>query len=176
MAHRTGGSKRGRQSPLPRRDAHLEKEFETAGGWIALIDFMALRGGVSHLVRFVVDRRGRVRIRSELGIRFDYGAVTPWVTRLEDGTGIQAVASPDMVVLRTTAPLRGENLTSVAELSVEAGEIVPFVLSYRPSQLAPPAPLNAEQALADTEAVWRAWSSRCRHAGPWHEAVLRSYT
>lgn len=153
----------------------LETEFETAGGWITLIDFMALRGGVSHLVRLVVGRRGRVSIRSELVIRFDYGAVTPWVMRLEDGTGIKAVAGPDMVVLRTTAPLRGENLTSVAELSVEAGEIVPFALSYSPSQIAPPAPLDAEQALADTEAAWRAWSSRCRHTGPWHDDVLRSH-
>ena len=62
----------------------LETEFESAGGWITVIDFMALRGGVSDLVRLVVGRRGRVRIRSELVIRFDYGAVVPWVTRLED--------------------------------------------------------------------------------------------
>ena len=37
----------------------LETEFESAGGWITVIDFMALRGGVSDLVRLVVGRRGR---------------------------------------------------------------------------------------------------------------------
>jgi|UPI000783F495 GH15 family glucan-1,4-alpha-glucosidase len=153
----------------------LETELETAGGWITVIDFMALRGGVSDLVRLVVGRRGRVRIRSELVIRFDYGAVVPWVTRLEDGTGIQAVAGPAMVVLRTTAPLHGENLSTVAELSVEAGDTVPFVLSYSPSHVAPPATLDPEAALAETEAFWQNWSSRCRHTGPWHEAVLRSH-
>ena len=153
----------------------LETEFESAGGWITVIDFMALRGGVSDLVRLVVGRRGRVRIRSELVIRFDYGAVVPWVTRLEDGTGIQAVAGPSMVVLRTTAPFHGENLSTVAELSVEAGDTVPFVLTYSPSHVAPPAPLDPEAALAETEAFWQDWSSRCRHTGPWHEAVLRSH-
>ena len=29
--------------------------------------------------------RGQLAIRTELVIRFDYGSLTPWVTRLEDG-------------------------------------------------------------------------------------------
>ena len=33
-------------------------------------------------------------------LRFGYGAIVPWVTRLHDGT-LRAIAGPDMVLLRT---------------------------------------------------------------------------
>ena len=37
-------------------------------------------------------------MRMELVIRFDYGAIVPWVRRLEDDTRI-AIAGPDAVAL-----------------------------------------------------------------------------
>lgn len=43
-------------------------------------------------------------MQSELIIRFDYGSVLPWVNRADDGT-VCAVAGPDMLVLRTSAPV-----------------------------------------------------------------------
>ena len=43
----------------------------------------------------------------------------------------RAIAGPDMVVLRTPAAMRGENLKSVADFVVKEGETVPFVLRYR---------------------------------------------
>ena len=39
-------------------------------------------------------------------MRFGYGAIVPWVTRLEDGT-LRAVAGPDMLTLHTPVQLRG---------------------------------------------------------------------
>ena len=57
--------------------------------------------------------------------------------------------------------LRGENLKTVGEFTVRAGERVPFVLTYAPSHLPPPDPFDPEAALADTEAFWREWSSAC---------------
>ena len=50
--------------------------------------------------RIVIGRRGQLAMRCELVLRFDYGSIVPWVTRLEDGT-LEAVAGPDMAVLRT---------------------------------------------------------------------------
>lgn len=91
----------------------LETEFETAEGGITLVDFMPPRSVASDLVRLVIGRHGRVAMRTELVVRFDYGSVVPWVTRLDDGSGVRAVAGPDMVVLRTTAPLRGKVLSTV---------------------------------------------------------------
>src|SRR5207244_295674 len=92
----------------------LETEFETAEGAVTLVDFMPVRDKYCDLVRLVIGRRGRVRMDMEMILRFDYGASVPWVSRLEDGAGLRAVAGPDMVVLRTGVPLHGKDLTTVA--------------------------------------------------------------
>jgi GH15 family glucan-1,4-alpha-glucosidase len=151
----------------------LETRFETADGVVLLVDFMPLRGVHSSLVRLVIGERGQVAMRLELILRFGYGAVVPWVSRLEDGT-LRAVAGPDMVLLRSPVRLRGENLTTVGDFLVEAGHTVPFVLTYGPSHLPPPAPPNPMAALADTEAFWIEWSSAARPCAPWSGAIIRS--
>jgi GH15 family glucan-1,4-alpha-glucosidase len=153
----------------------LETDFHTADGAVTLIDFMSLRSEASDLVRLVVGRRGQVAMHTEFILRFDYGSIVPWVTRLEDGSGLRAIAGPDLVVLRTTAPVHGEDLKTVGEFAVAAGQTVAFVLSYGPSHRAPPAPIDPGKALSDTEEFWRAWSSRCQHTGEWHDEVLRSH-
>ncbi len=151
----------------------LETDIETTDGAVTVIDFMPPRGKASDVIRMVIGRRGQVAMRTELIIRFDYGSLVPWVTRLEDGT-LCAIAGPDMVVLRTPVSLRGEDLTTVGEFTVAAGQTVPFVLTYVASHLPPPRPVDAAAALADTEAFWRVWASRCAETGEWSEAVRRS--
>ncbi|MFN2566001.1 MAG: glycoside hydrolase family 15 protein [Gemmatimonadaceae bacterium] len=151
----------------------LETEFETADGAVTVVDFMPPRDTISDLVRLVVGKRGRVPMRTELIIRFDYGSIVPWVSRLDDGS-LRAVAGPDMVVLRTDVPLRGEGLKTVGEFVVSAGETVALVLSHAPSHLPPPRAIDPAAALADTEAFWRQWSGRCTYAGEWRDAVVRS--
>jgi GH15 family glucan-1,4-alpha-glucosidase len=151
----------------------LETVFATAEGEVALIDFMPPRGEASDVVRIVEGRRGRVDMRCELVIRFDYGAIVPWVTKAGDDT-LRAVAGPDMVVLRTPVRLRGENLKTVGDFTVTQGERVPFVLTYQPSHLSLPDPIDPEAALADTRAFWHEWSSRCSGGGEWEEPVKRS--
>ena len=69
-------------------------------------------------------------------------------TRLDDGT-LRAIAGPDTVVLRTPVPLRGEDLTTRRRVRrARPGETVPFVLTYAPSHLPPPAPIDPAAALA----------------------------
>ena len=154
----------------------LVTTFETASGIVELVDFMPPRDGSADLVRLVRGVRGRVELRTEFILRFDYGSIVPWVESLEDGGGLRAIAGPDTVVLRTSVPLHGRDLTTVGEFTVAAGEVVPFVLSYGPSHLPSPQGIDAERALRETEAFWRAWSDRCAPAGPWTEAVKRSLT
>ena len=151
----------------------LETDFETAEGAVTVVDFMPPRTSVSDLVRIVVGRRGRVAMRAELVVRFGYGSAVPWVTRLADGA-MRAIAGPDMIVLRTPVPLRGEDLTTVADFTVAAGETVPFVLTYGPSHHHPPRAIDPVRELASTEAFWRAWSERGTYRGEWPEAVSRS--
>jgi len=148
-----------------RRDSLvLETHFDTDDGAVAVVDFMppkdhALPDEASHIVRLVVGEAGAVEMRMELILRFGYGATAPWVSRLADGA-LRAIAGPDMVVLRTPAALAGENLTTVAALTVARGEVVPFVLSYGRSWRPPPAALDWERALADTQDFWTGWVSK----------------
>jgi GH15 family glucan-1,4-alpha-glucosidase len=150
----------------------LETEFETETGTAAVIDFMVPADGFN-LVRIVAGRSGRVVFQTELVVRFNYGASVPWVNRLADDT-INAIAGPERLVLRTPATLYGEDLKTVGELTVEAGESVPFVLSYGASFQEPPPPIDPFDALERTESFWREWSNRCPDVGPWTEAVKRS--
>ncbi len=151
----------------------LATVFETAEGAVELIDFMRPHHSPSHLVRLVRGLRGRVAMHTEFVLRFEYGSVVPWVERHPEG-GISAIAGPEMVVLRTSASLHGEDLKTVGDFAVDAGETIPFVLSYGPSHLPPPRPIDPERALHETEAYWRRWSGRCAPAGPWSDMVKRS--
>jgi GH15 family glucan-1,4-alpha-glucosidase len=151
----------------------LETTIETAAGAATVIDFMPPRGPASNVVRLVCGRRGRLAMRTELIIRFDYGSLVPWVTRLDEGS-LRAIAGPDMVVLRTSVPLRGIDFRTVGEFSISAGETVPFVLSYGLSHLPPPRPIDPAKALAATETFWSDWIGEAQSAGEWSEAVNRS--
>jgi len=152
----------------------LETTFATDAGEAVLIDFMPLReGGPSHLVRLVVGVRGTLRLCTELIIRFDYGASVPWVRRMENGD-LLAVSGPDMLVLRTSAELRGERLTTVGEFTVAAGETIPFVLTHCLSHLSEPEPIDARDALGRTQAFWEEWTSAHHGTGPYADCVTRS--
>ena len=151
----------------------LETLFETDDGAAALIDFMPLGGHHSTIVRLIQGTRGKLTMRTELIMRFGYGAIIPWVTQLEDGT-LRAVAGPDMLTLRTPVHLRGKDMTTVGEFTVGEGETVPFVLSYFPSHRPLQAAFDPVAALHDTQTFWQDWSAKCRPAGEWSDAVLRS--
>jgi GH15 family glucan-1,4-alpha-glucosidase len=151
----------------------LETEFTTADGTATLIDFMPPRGKASDVVRMVRGDRGQVAMHMELVIRFDYGRSVPWVTALEQN-GLRAIAGPHMVVLRSPLSTRGEDLKTVSDFTVRAGELVPLVLTYGASHEAMPEPIDPEAALEQTEAFWREWIARCTYKGPYTEAVQRS--
>ena len=151
----------------------LETEFQTEAGSAVIVDFMPPLDGDANLVRIVFGRSGQVMFCTEIVVRFDYGATVPWVTRTEDGT-IDAIAGPERLILRTPATLHGEDLKTVGEFTVGAGQSVPFVLSHGQSFASLPAPIDPLKALERTEAFWRQWSDRCPQVGPWTGAVKRS--
>lgn len=157
----------------------LETLFDTADGQVAVIDFMPREATSSSVIRIVEGRRGSVAMSMELALRFDYGASVPWVTRLREHhhratTAITAIAGPELAVLRSSVPLHGRHLTTIADFTVTEGERVQFVLSHGPSHLPPPVPIDAEVALRRTEELWREWSARCTYRGRWRDAVQRS--
>jgi GH15 family glucan-1,4-alpha-glucosidase len=150
----------------------LETTFENAQGSIRLIDFMPIRERFSDVVRIVEGIRGKVDLRMELALRFDYGRTVPWVTRIEDGQ--RAVAGPNLAVLHGSMPVYGEDLKSVADFMVGPGDRVWFTLTYGKSHRPDPDPIDAEQALKDTEEFWRAWCRPFQHEGPYRDMVERS--
>jgi GH15 family glucan-1,4-alpha-glucosidase len=157
----------------------LESTFETDSGAVTVIDFMPPRGVHSDLVRMVRGVRGRVDMRMDFTVRFEYGSAVPWVTqrratRAGDANVLTAIAGPDRVTLRTPVPLHGSDHHTVAEFTVAEGETRWFVLAYSQSHLEEPKPVDAAAALQDTEDFWREWSARCGYHGRWREAVHRS--
>jgi GH15 family glucan-1,4-alpha-glucosidase len=151
----------------------LESEWQVDGGRVRVIDFMPPRETTPDIVRIVEGLEGSVRMRTELVIRLDYGSVVPWVRRL-DAESLLAVGGPDGLLLRTPVELRPDDKTHVAEFTVKAGERVPFVLTWFPSHEDLPKPVDAEQALDDTESYWREWLEACRYDGEYADAVHRS--
>ena len=150
----------------------LETELATAGGTVAIIDFMPARTEAADLCRIVEGRSGRVAMEQVLRIRFDYGSIVPWVRR-EDG-GIVAVAGPDTLRLRASVPVHGQDMSTVARFEVAAGERVTFVLTWHPSHVSAPPPIDPTTALVDTESWWNEWAGRGQYRGPWEAAVCRS--
>src|SRR5438552_8644681 len=124
----------------------LETELETKNGAVRLIDFMPPRGENPDIIRIVEGLRGKVSMRMELIIRFDYGQIVPWVRRPEEHDGLEAIAGPDGLILRTPVETRGKDLTTVAEFTVEKGDRIPFVLTWFASHEEPPKKVNAEHA------------------------------
>jgi GH15 family glucan-1,4-alpha-glucosidase len=151
----------------------LETVWQTATGRVRVIDFMPPRETKPDIVRIVEGLDGRVQMRTELVIRFDYGSVVPWVRRLNDAT-ILAVGGPDGLTLRTPVDLEPDAMTHTAEFTVSAGDRVPFVLTWFPSHEDLPDVVDPEQALADTEVFWRDWMAGCSYKGEYAAAVRTS--
>ena len=151
----------------------LESEWQMPEGRVRVIDFMPPRGNDPDVVRIVEGLEGSVQMRTELVIRFDYGSVIPWVRRLDVRT-LVGLGGPDGLVLRTPIQLEPEDMSHAAKFTVRAGDRVPFVLTWHPSHLEIPRPVDAEQALVDTEAFWRDWIGGCRYQGDYAGPVRRS--
>lgn len=153
----------------------LETRFETPEGTVLLIDCMGRRDGHADLVRLVRGISGSVRMRMDLVIRYDYGIVVPWVSRLDDGR-ISAVAGPERIVLDTPVATRGENMSTVAEFTTAEDEDVSFVLTWSPSYKPVPERFSAGEVLERSTWGWREWfdSRAKREPGRWDEVVARS--
>lgn len=150
----------------------LETEFETDTGAVRVTDCMPVADGRRDVLRVVEGLRGRVAMRMELIIRFDYGSIVPWV-RHTDGA-LLATAGPDTLELHSDVDVHGENMTTVAAFGVDEAERRFFSLNFRPSHEATQSAIDPVTALAAAEGYWREWSSRCTYQGPWRDAVVRS--
>jgi GH15 family glucan-1,4-alpha-glucosidase len=150
----------------------LQTDFETDQGQVRVIDFMPLSDERWDVVRIVEGLTGSVALRMELIVRFDYGSIVPWVRRVDEI--LLMTAGPDTLEFTASVALSGENMKTVADFTVRAGEKESFVLNYRPSHHISKDSIDAMQALQETETRWHRWSSRSAYQGRWRGPVIRS--
>ncbi|MFL6120108.1 glycoside hydrolase family 15 protein [Actinophytocola sp.] len=155
----------------------LETELASDEGTVRLVDCMPIRERHPVLLRMVIGVQGRVRMRSDLNIRFDYGHVRPW-TRV-DGSRVTAVAGPDVVVVDADVPHerrdgRGARQHCVAEFTVGEGDQVAFRLTATGPRDGDPGPMAVPEAIESTARWWRRWAGRCAYDGEYRDVVVRS--
>lgn len=162
----------------------VETTFRTKTGTLVLVDFMPPRGDNSDVVRIVRCLDGKVTVRMELALRFDYGRTVPWVTRTDDG--LRAISGQDLVLLRIhpsrgRAELNNEAMSTTAEFSLRAGDEVSFTLTYGSSigkdggaPVEDPGSFDPRDAFGDTINFWRDWNRRNGYQGEYAEVVRRS--
>jgi len=150
----------------------VEKVWRTENGEVLVSDFMPPRDKHSDVVRIVRGVKGTVKMRTDIRLRFDYGRTIPWVEAVDHH--VRAVAGPQLVVLRTEAPLRGEGMSTVSDFEVHEGQSICFVLSYGSSLEEDPESFDAYDAYADTEKFWTEWASTQKYEGRYEDIVERS--
>jgi GH15 family glucan-1,4-alpha-glucosidase len=150
----------------------LETEFDTPEGTVRIVDCMPIRDRSIDLVRLVEGVSGRVPMTMEFVVRFDYGAVVPWVRSVNGA--IRMIAGPHGLRLVTPVHLTGRDLRHTGEFVVEEGDQVPFVLTGYPSYQEPPPQIDPVKAVQRTTSFWTRWSKRSTVTGEWRDAIQRS--
>jgi GH15 family glucan-1,4-alpha-glucosidase len=151
----------------------LETEFTSAEGTVRVVDCMPMHDdGRSDVFRRVEGLSGRVRVRSAVTMRLDYGHVVPWFR--ETGMRTSAFAGPDALTLDGDVAHVREGDDVVAEFWLDAGRHVEFRLTWSTPRDQPPAHADVGKGIAATERWWRNWAGQCRYDGPYRDAVMRS--
>ena len=150
----------------------LETEHVTPSGTVKTIDCMMPRRGAARVIRIVQGVQGRVRMHTDLRVRFDYGSSVPWIR--ESRGGVTAIAGPDAIEVRTEVPLKIHDGVVSGSFNVREGQRVPLVLNWYPSHQAAPSTIDPLKEMREAERFWRDWARRCTYQGEWREAVVRS--
>ncbi len=151
----------------------LSHEWDTSSGTVRITDFMPPRHHHPRIFRRVEGLKGRVEMVGQLVIRFEYGQQVPWVT--QTGTGIRAVAGPDLVEVDSPVPQEPVHMHHESSFVVKEGEKYDFRLHWAPSYDEEGRLLDCATALDETTTFWHDWSQpRPDLDGEWADIVQRS--
>ncbi|MEV7552954.1 glycoside hydrolase family 15 protein [Amycolatopsis sp. NPDC089917] len=160
----------------------LVTRFLTVDGIVEVQDFMPIlrprdSGHRQRLVRRVVNIRGRVRLRTGIAPRFDYGRADH---RLDvTSTGAVFTGPTLRLDLRTSERLAETDDGFGGEFDLDEGETALFVLEVlahdestgeHDSDL----PDEVERLFRATVGFWRDWLGQSTYTGRWREMVHRS--
>ncbi|WP_427016157.1 glycoside hydrolase family 15 protein [Pseudarthrobacter sp. P1] len=155
----------------------LQTEWAAPGGRVLVTEFMPVGDRRASLVRRIEGLEGSVSVHQELTIRFGYGTVLPWVSRMPDSHGTEvllAVAGPDALVLRGDQLPHALDHKHVGTFTVSAGERVDLELAWYPSHRPVPAGIDIDASLEETIRYWSDWACGYNQDGKYADAVERS--
>ncbi|KQY25254.1 glucoamylase [Cellulomonas sp. Root485] len=155
----------------------LETTYETPAGTAVAQETMPLNDGRADLVRRLVCTSGSVEVEHEWVVRFGYGAVVPWVRRITDEDGddaIQAIAGPDSLLLRGDRLPRPVDHRHADRFTLHEGESVELALTWTRSWEAVPPRLTIADRIDSTRISWGLWAASCEYHGSYRDAVVRS--
>ncbi|MDN5703091.1 MAG: glycoside hydrolase family 15 protein [Micrococcales bacterium] len=169
----------------------LETQWRSPSGCATVVDALPTGDDRANLVREVTCTEGVVTVEHDLRIRPDYNRSAPWVHLRElpeGGSGIVAIAGPDMLVLR--GPLLSaqadddsrHDLSAEGEVGrwlggsfeLEAGQTQAWVLTWCSSWSPLPGAVDTAAALERTERYWNEWREATCSGEPIGEARERS--
>jgi GH15 family glucan-1,4-alpha-glucosidase len=164
----------------------LETRYRTADGEVLVHDFFVIdtdndrrwrRQERPRMVRLVRGVAGRVRLRIEVVPRFDYGAITPHVSRRGDSH--VAIGSNVGLCIECSAPLQVERHRQLAgEAELAAGDCLRLAIGFHPPECLDegqmPAGGAADADFDATCAAWHAWSSQVSMPFGFDQQTLRS--
>ena len=154
----------------------LVTTYSSARGEVRVTDVMPMSDGRHDVVRRVEGVRGTLRMRHCWVVRFEYGLIRPWVYRADrDGEHvIVAVAGPNKVVLAgPRLPVAHDGRHEDA-FEVSGGERLDFSMTWVPTHVDLPAPIDVDAHLSATIAEQQAWAKAIEYEGPWRDEVVRS--
>jgi GH15 family glucan-1,4-alpha-glucosidase len=167
----------GREQRYLRDTNVLATRLLANGAELEIIDFMPVerRPSPSRIVRYVRMLRGTGRVRCVCAPRFGYARATHLVALRADSADFVPLAGPSLR-LTTRAPLCFAGRDVAAELRMEAGEGVAFVLEVGEPEGFRSGKVDrwARRALRKTVVFWRRWISKSRYRGEWRSAARRS--
>ena len=124
------------------------------------------------VIRLVEGVHGKVAMRMQLVIRFDYGSIVPWVRSIGDRLEVCGrAACPHDLVRSSDARRRHEDRRRIRSARrAERGFRHALASVARSGWRA----VRHPNAIDCTDRWWREWSARSTYRGEWGEAVQRS--
>src|SRR5699024_4651742 len=155
-----------------------ETTWRSPTGTATVTDFMSvepddpssLRGDIgaySNLIRTVTCTEGEVDGVQERKIRFEYGAMVPWVRKDHEAGGerVRSWQSPALAACSHTRDGRH---------TVRAAQSLSWARAWFPSWLEVPSAPGPQQALARTTGEWAGWLGKVHVHDRYAEEVARS--
>ncbi len=139
-----------------------------------LTDFMYVKNrrsdGSSMVVRRFRATRGSLKVRMSCAPRFEY-ATRQLPAKLEEGNVIWRKANGEVLRLLSGVPVVEADGAIIAEVTLQAGEGVDFILDVGDDG---EVEATAQEMEEQTVAFWQKWARQSTYRGRWREMVNRS--